>query len=412
MKALTPILLLVALLAVAASGQVFYTADAAIPGVAFDTYAPSAAYPVGAPSAIGPPPLPAAAGLAIGTPFGGMAIDSFTNTVYTSDGFAVAVDSNLIYSPFAPPPPPMGPFPMPYPTGAPITGLAMDSAAGILVATDGFTVTPYPLAPPFVPLAAPVPIPVALPAPISGLGYEPSTGTLWGVDLGGVVINFTSLPGPLVLLAPPIPVPLMAGLPAGGLAVNSSNGPGSFPPPFCSTQLPAPAFHIAVTDGVFVYDVLTGAPPIPHIAPSGAGAYGLAFSSDFQITFGAVGCPTTGTFPIPGMLSPGILGGPIANGLAIAFAPPATAVTMMFDVCPLPGGAALISGETLWINPLSPGFATAGLTTDAAGFGLFPLPFAILPAGVQFSVQWAVPDALAPLFFCLTDLLTITNGLP
>ena len=103
----------------------------------------------------------------------------------------------------------------------------------------------------------------------------------------------------------------------------------------------------------------------------------------------------------------------LPTGLAIAGATPMIGVTGLFDLCPIPGGAFLpASLETLWISPFSVGFATFGVATDAAGFGA--LPFMIPPgaplAGIQFSYQFPIPDALAPLGVCLTDGETVTSG--
>ncbi|MEE9394887.1 MAG: hypothetical protein V3W41_20555 [Planctomycetota bacterium] len=411
-----------ALCLVPLAAQVTMVLDAANPGTMDRSYMPSSAYPLGAPDNIGPFPLPSAALLpAAILPAGGMACDQTTSTVYVSDGVLISMDANSPYLllnglPFpipVPPAPAIPPLPGPgLPPFGPITGLAVDVAAGILWASDPFSYCAYPLAPPYLPLiAASIPIP-GIPLggpPISGLGFESSTGTLWACDVGGLIYNFTpaGLPvGPQPVGALPFVV-----APLNGLAVNTSNGPGGFAPPPCSGQVPSN--HINVTDGFAVYDVAGISPPIPLAFASGAGAYGLAYSSDFQISLGFAGCPSAPIFPLPGLMKEAHVGPGGGNALVLVGGPPLATIALLADLCVIPGGLFIPgSGETLWISPFTPSYVMGFALTDVLGNASIPVTFVPAPAGVQFSFQWAFPDALAPLGVCLSDAVTITTGLP
>jgi hypothetical protein len=250
---------------------------------------------------------------------------------------------------------------------------------------------------------------------MTGLGYDPATGTIWTSDVIGAVFHFTPPPALTAIGLQPVAFAVAGDINAGGLAVNSSNIGGAFPPPPCSTQ--SSGFQICVTDGVFVYDAIPGVAlpiPIPNPnPPPGLGAvYGLAFSNDFQITPGSVGCMTTGTNPVPGTLMPNFVGPGPANALTLASAPPATASFLGIDLCLAASPfVAPATGEALWLDPTSPSLLIFATMTNAAGEAFFPVSYPAGFEGIQFSFQWAIPDPAHQLNVCLTDACTVTLGL-
>ncbi|MFT7616763.1 MAG: hypothetical protein ACI97A_000392 [Planctomycetota bacterium] len=411
MKHLT-ILALALTLALSAnlSAQVVYVLDSGLPGGAGEVYLPSPAYPTGGTGPFGGIPLQLS-GLLAPTPFGGMTIDQTTGSVYATDGAVITVDANPLYLPFGALPPFFPPAPAPpLLFGTPINGIAIDSIAGILWMTDGFSIGGFAPGPPYLPVAPVVPLAFFLPGPLTGLSWDTSTGTLWGCEAGGGIYNFTVAGvgvGPQPVAVVPIPGPF----PLSGLAVNGTNGAGSIGAPFCSFQLPG--YHICVTDGPAIYDALAPAAPIlANPIFSGAPVRGLAFSNDFQILKGGVGCPSTGTFPFGGWAKATHTGPAGANAISMVGGPPATLTLLLYDTCPILGGLFVpASGETLWVNPLSPTFAFAPLFTDAVGSISAPVSFAPAVSGITLCMQFAVFDPLAPLGYCLSDAFQFTSGL-
>ena len=412
MKTILSIPLCVMLLCLGLRAQVVYVVDSASPGSARDVNLPSPVDPAGGGSHLGTALLPASAALAAGPLAGGATIDQTNSTVYVCDGTLITQDYNPRYLPFVVVPPVILP-PSPAPTlltGGPITGLAIDPTAGILWMTDGFSLGGFTTAPPYLPVVAPVPLAFLTPVfpGLTGLDWEPSTGTFWGCDAQGNIYHFTAAGAPLG----PQPVSTIptAG-PLGGLAVDRSNGPGAIGIPFCSTQVPG--FHINVTDGVAIYDGLVPGLLIPMATPSLAPARGLAFAADFQIAKGSVGCPPTGGIPAVGTIKATHNGPGGANALRYLGGAPLTTTLLLYDNCPIPGGLFIpASGETLWLNPLSPTFGFATFVTNAAGSITVPVNFSPSLPGLRFTLQWAIFDPASPLGYCLSDAVQIISGLP
>ncbi|MCA9323450.1 MAG: hypothetical protein KDB53_22130 [Planctomycetes bacterium] len=405
-------LALVAALVVPASAQTAHVYNTMLPGLMSGAYLPSAAYPVGAPEAIGPLPLPMTGALAPTPPIaGGIAIDEAGLRVFVTDGALIVTEFHSQYAPFAPgiPLPP----PVPAPAllgGGPVSGLCYDGATGLLWMCDGFSFGPFLGAAPFPPAGPAMAFPIPLPAPLTGIGIEAATNTLWFVDFAGNVYHLT-MAGVPIGPQPVAFVPSLLGLPMIGIDVNEANGPLTFPAPACSTQVNG--FHVCVTDGSFIYSVFAAFPPIPTNGPMGLmSGGGMECANDFQITPGTVGCLGSGVVMLPGTRFPNFNGPGAFNGLALRGAPPATSGFLLADLCPLPGGALLSTGETLWINPLSPTYSMVPVLTNAVGNVNLPISWVPVPAGLQFSVQWAIQDALHPLGFCLSDLCTVTVGRP
>ncbi|HGY89778.1 MAG TPA: hypothetical protein ENK43_01260 [Planctomycetes bacterium] len=417
MRTFTLLLIFVLALGATAPGQVALVLDDFAPGIVFNADLPSAAYPVGAPSFIGPLPLPLSGALMPGSfPGGGLAVDPTTSYVYATDGAMITMEPHPAYLPFSPGPPVLiGPVPAPAILGGPITGIDVDPAAGVVWMCDPIGFAPFPLFPPFVALAPPIPFPVATPGgPLTGIAWDGATGSLWFCDAGGAVYNIT--PGGVPIGPQPVAFVPTAGPPICGIDMNKGVGPGSFPPPFCSAQIPG-GMGICITDGVVVYDAIPGVvAPIPLAGPpSLMGGKGLDCGSDFQITAGAApgGCLSSGAFMLPGLAMPAFVGPGALNALRLTGATPGTAGFLLADICPLPGGLAVgATGEVLGINPLSPGYSLTPVLTDATGNVAFPVGLVVAPPGFQFSFQWAVADPMHPLGYCLSDTVTVTLGLP
>lgn len=412
MKRLTLASICLLAFAVMLQAQVVHILESGVPGAANDINLPSQLDPPGGGALFGFEPLPGTGVLAPGPLSGGMAINQVTSTIYSSDGFVITTDFNPRYGPFVgviPFPGPPAPAP-PVITGGPITGMALDTVAGILWMTDGFGVGGFTPAAPYLPIVPPFPLPFIAPfgAGISGLDWDPATGTLWACDILGGIYNFTPAGAPVG----PQPVSVIPTVgPLGGLAVNRANGLGAIGIPFCSPQLPG--FHITATDGFMIYDALAPGSAIPNMFGSGTPARGMAYSADFQFAAGGVVCPSTGTSPIGGMMKATHTGPGGANAIKMVGGPPATLSLLLYDICPVPGGLFIpASGETLWINPLSPTFMFAPFVSDAAGGVTVPVSFSFAATGITFSLQWAVFDPLAPLGYCLTNAFQFISGLP
>jgi hypothetical protein len=414
------VLVVVFALAIRGSAQITYTYDVSSPGIVEAMNLDSAAFPDGAPTLdpLLPAPLPNAGLLPPAIfPAGAQAHDDATRIIYTTDGFAIARD----YAPHAfafggagaPLGPPVAPV-IPPPFAGPLTGLAMDSVGGVLWACDPFAAIPLSPLPPHAPLGPPVTFPV-IPfgsPPMVGLGFESATGTLWSVDSSGAVFNITTAGVP-VGPQPVTVVPSVIGFLMNGLTVNTTNGPGAFGAPLCSPETGGQ--HIVITDGVYIYDAVPGiSPPLPIVGTSysGLGVVGLAYASEAQVLPGAAACPTSGATPMAGTLAPNWVGGGAFNALMVTGAPPMTALLLVADLCPIPGGAFIAaSGETLWVSTLTPTAAVGGAVSDAAGTAMITVPFAIAPHGVEFTFQWGIPDPLAPLGACLSDACLVRTGL-
>ncbi len=412
-RKLTTIIALMAALCLTAHAQVAHVLEVGAPGAAQDVYLPSAAYPTGGATFFGVEPLPASGILAPALRSGGMTINQVTSTVYSSDGVIITFDYNPLYAPFTPPPPlPLPALAPALMTSGPITGLALDTTTGILWMTDGLSFGGFTPLPPFVSVTPIIPITFTVPgtAGLTGLDIDSVSGTLWGCDFIGNVYNFTTAGigvGPQPVATVPLPA-TSAGL--GGLCINRTNGPPAVPKPFCSTQ--TIGYRICVTDGPSIYDGLIVAnPAIPNTFTSGTPARGLAFSSDFQIMPGAVFCPSTFTFPKIGLSKAAHNGTGGANAFRLIGGPPLTTALLLYDFCPIPGGLFIpASGETLWINPLSSTFGFGTFVTDPFGDVVVPIGFSFALAGIQYSMQWAIFDVLAPLGYCLSDGMTWTIG--
>jgi len=392
-------------LTVPAVGQAVYVLRLPGTNVTEGFYLPSAEYTAGS-SAATNPRVPVLGlphffgGAAAPTVFpgqGGHAIDQQTGRMISSDGFQIWEEPHPRYPvPFTANPPIPAPVLTPPSTGAvnPIMGLGADPSRGAVWMVDYYGFQPFASAYPHGALGGLV-IPTFAHSQFTGIAYEPSTGTLWLCDIQGCVYNCD-------ILGNPIGAQPVACVPATlkGIAVNTTNGPGSVPAPACSAQVGG--FHIIVTDGVALYDALSGANRA--LTPGVTGAYGLAYSSDVQYSFG--GSPWVGS----GMVPRTRINGPAINTgtrwLRLEGAMPSTTAFFLYDLCPLATPVPCGLGALRVFG----GFIT--LPTDTAGVANLALPLAGVPAGAQFSFQWAFADSAQPCGVVFTDAATLTIGLP
>lgn len=373
--------------------------------VAGRVFLPSALVPGGGPAPVPPFPLPifgACAGAAVLPIGGGMAVDQRNGFIYNTDGFCLTIDANPLY-------PAPGILPAPFPVfglvtpNLPITGLGFNAnVPALLMSSPNAFQFRAPL-PPYGPLGPVVAVPTL--APITGCDYDPADNTIWLCDAAANVYHLTigGLPiGPQPVAVVPIPGPAI--FPAlTGLAINRSNGAASFPPPFCSTQLPG--YHVLVTNGFLIADALGPNPFIPTGVPGPS--YGLAFSSDCEIMPGS-GAPTNvANIGINRPAHNAFVAPPMGVYLNGAF--PAQLAILCFDLCPVPLAFPMPWGGALSLDPAT--LIVSVTATDAAGNAVVPIPAAGAPAGVQFSCQWVYGHPFNPPFFLShSDVIEVSLG--
>jgi hypothetical protein len=393
--------LLFALLVVttSASAQVAYVLR--MPGTVGTEghYLPSAQYPAGANS--GSPYVPTLAlphfssGAvlpAILSGQGGHAIDQHTGRMISSDGLQIWEEPHPSYpATFAPNPP--VPAPLITTIGSPLMGLGADSTHGVVWMCDVNGFQPFTSAWPHAAVGGAV-TPGFAHSQFTGIAFETSTGTLWLSDIQGCIYHCT-VTGAAIGTQPVNCVPASLK----GIAVNSTRGPGSILPPACSTQ--NRRFRIITTDGIKLIDALWGTSyPLGTVGD----AYGLAYSSDGQFSFG--GSPWVGSGVLPAIRTPG----PVINIASLPCrldgAMPGATAFLLYGACPLPVPVACGLGAVRVFD----GYVAAPI--NATGSAQLSIPIAGAPAGVQFTLQWAFSDPLQPCGWVFTDALTLTVGLP
>jgi hypothetical protein len=321
------------------------------------------------------PPIP---------PFGG---DSTFNNV---TGLHWVTNGALLATQPTPAFPAAGPVfaPVPFPAavlgaigGGPVTGIAIDPAAGILwvVGAPGIVVGvgAVPALPIVVP---PFPIPALLPPPITGLEFDGVTGSLYAVDAPGITLNF--LPGGAPL-GPPLPPPLALPLPAGDVAIDKTTRLNLF--------ALRPLYVIAGGIGVDVRELV----PLPFPVPLPM-AVGLAFLDHPAANPPIGNCPCPG-FPGPANATTGpMAAGNAAFALQITGIAPFTFGVFAFDVVWNPAFPVVnVLGCGLGLVPGSPSLFLALGLANAAGTATFPLP---LPAAIG-----AGPLYNQNVMFCAAD---------
>lgn len=272
--------------------------------------------------------------------------------------------------------PPVGPLPPAFPIppavlamigGGPVTGIALDAAAGVmwLTGAPGITIgcAPIPGMPVLVP-AFPLMFPVA--GPITGLEWNAMMGTLIACDMGGIC--YTYFPGGAPA-APPILPPAGLPGPAGDVALDRTlrlNGGGLRP--------------LYLAAGAAIVDVNLAGPPL--FFPAGpAPAQGLAFINHPAAAppVGTCLCPGTG-FPTQFTTGP-MTAGNAAWTIGVGGLPPGFPVFFAFDFAFLPGFPLVNAvGCGLGITAIPILF---GVAADPAGNALLTLSLTppVLPLG-------------------------------
>lgn len=348
-------------------------------------------------------------------PVGGACIDQDTRAVYSCNGFTVQREAHPLYNePGLTTSVGLGVY---FPSNT-VTGMAVDSDNGILYCVDDHFLIAFDKNT-FVPLqAADYLYWLDLSDHLCGLGYESSTGALWACATNGEIYKMT------VGGAPIGPQPWSVVNSVGtlrGLAVNTTNGLNAMPMSNCSFQVVG--YHIMVTDGAYIYDAFANGNGAIPVNGNGT-AYGLAYSSDGQLSLASSACPING----------GVVGNPSAGGgfasirtttVPIAGSPTTLQLTggpinhmcsVLFDYCPIQnGGVPLPTGDILYIWPLSLSVIICPEMTDGFGNADVAIPssiYTLAPAGWQWSYQWYFPDMSNPsLYGCFSDAMTITWGL-
>lgn len=321
--------------------------------------APTNAYPAVPMPVIGPAIVPMP---------GDNTFDGTTGLHWLCSGAMLAAQPTPLYPPTAPP---VAPFPIAPAVvaalGGFITGIAIDPAAGImwLAGPVGMFagVAPIPGTPVIVP---PFPLAFAIP-PIAGLDWDGLTGTLYAVDIGGVVHPF--LPGGFPA-GPPIATPFPFFGPITGIAVDKSG------------QLnPVAARPIYVTDGVMVIDVTLPLPaPFPPGPPMNVGiAYLPAPASNPPGPGVACACPTFAAGPVQTTRGP-MVAGNAGWGIGVGGIPAGQPVLFGFDfffdpTWPMINGVGCPLGFLLG----SPTLVTLIGFADAAGNAVYPFPLPAFP---------------------------------
>lgn len=179
-------------------------------------------------------------------PFGSMVTE-----LQPPDAVLFAANPPILFYPTAPILPP--PFP-----GVPAPGdSTFDNVGGVHWFTDGaiLAAMPSPSVPPLVPIGAPMPIMPfvmgAIGGPVTGIAIDPAAGVMFVTSVPGIVVGVAPVPGTPIIVPPfviPFPVGAIAGLEwdgatgslwavsVGGIAYNFF--PGGFPagPPVAPFQ--------------------------------------------------------------------------------------------------------------------------------------------------------------------------------
>lgn len=305
-----------------------------------------------------PPPAPAL------IPPGDSSFDGIAGLNIYTDGFTIAASTTPNYAPALPPFPPIAISAAALATlGGPATGLAIDSASGViyLASAPGVVIGVLPV--PGTPMVTPaivVPFPAA---PISGLEFDGLTGLLMAVDMTGTIFTFT--PGGAPVMPPLVPVMLPPGLPT-DLAIDKTgllNGLGMR--------------SVYLSVGPSYYDATL---PAPIITPLAIGPLdGIAFQQMPAMSGPLAGCACGGMLPTVGATGPMVSGNP-TFGLTMGGVVPGSLVIFGLDFIFTPAFPLLnASGCGVGLIPGSVTLVSAAAFADPAGTATFALPLPVPP---------------------------------
>ncbi|MBL8735026.1 MAG: hypothetical protein JNL12_01235 [Planctomycetes bacterium] len=331
-----------------------------------------------------PPPLAAMPGDAT--------FDNRAGVTWFTNGGVLAAMPTPTFPPLVMPAVPVLPIPAAVlaAIGGPVSGIAIDPAAGIMFLVSGpgivIGVAPIPGLPVMVP---PFPIGMLM-GPISGLEWDGLTGSLWAVDVGGVAYNFLVGGAPL---APPLPPTMLMPAPAGDIAIDK-----------LATINPAGLRPLYISSGPIVFDTHDPA-AIPF--PAGPMANGLAFMNHPGATPPAGACACPGFFTPTNVTSSVMSSGNGAWGIGMTGMQPFGLAIFGFDpvfnpLFPTINGVGCPFGLT------APGIVLA--TADAFGNIMAPIPLTLVPIGAGIYNQNAAVCPADPLGYVLTPMQSIVAG--
>ncbi len=333
-------------------------------------------------------------------PVGDVTVDDMRGLAYATDGVMIEAVNLPGYAPLSVPP---IPFPKPPILSGPLTGIAVDPAAGpggVLYCTDGLS---------FVAISASAPhvtmIPLwgtaGIPGGVVALERDPWSGLLFGVDAGGTIWNLpVGLSGPsFPMMGPPWAPPGLAT----GLAFDKSFGP-----------FPVTGVYVAFGPLVIEYSGLpwlgTGA---PIVLPGGGISNAIAFHAKAAILPGASGCALAAPTPVLATNSP-VWSGNASFAMTLSGVPAGSPLLLLVETNPanplVPGGLPMGLGGALYIDVFT------SPTAYVIPFGAMPagpLTFAAnlvgAPIGLKLYVQWAFLCPGWP-YLGLSDALQVFVG--
>lgn len=303
---------------------------------------------------------------------------TFDNTL----GYHLVTNGAILAAQPTPQFPPLGPLPPPLPipaavlamVGGVVTGIAIDSVAGVLYMIGPGGMAVGVALPALVVVVPPFPLPFPVLGPVTGLEWDSVTATLIAVDAVGVTYTYFPGGGPAAPpLPPPIPLPVCT-----DVAIDRTLALNAF------------GFRsLYVLSGPAYFDVNDPAPiPQPTGLPMGQG---LAFLNHPASNMPGATCPCPGTpYPAAGPTT----NGPMTNlnagwGVTVTGLPPGFPVVFGFDLAGfLPGfpiinppvGCGLgltLTGSTLLFGGAADPFGVATFVAPLVppAFGLGTGPF-------------------------------------
>ncbi len=341
------------------------------------------------------------------TPLGDVAIDKHKDIAYVTDGVVLSAHEATtgvplfgiqiagIYMP------------------GPLTGLGFDTAAQTVWITDGQFVAE--IAVPSCGVPGPLltgPFLTPSPGRLLDLDWDPTTGTLYGVDDMGFLTNITTIGGiGATGVAPIAPTACLnaLGTMVTGIAVDTGTG-----------NAVNPGLALYATDGfnVFYLDPFGGpaAPqfytptncyPVPLVAQP---VSGLAFSAR-PITYGTGFDPSSSVWPRLGSTGQAVSPHPSGFTIELSSAVPTSPSWLLLDLCALCPAGTWLGGNPLYISFCFP-FTPIGPLIVPAG-GAISLPTGPIPPtfeGLSLYMQWVV-DKPGP-GWQVTNGLEMTFSLP
>lgn len=353
---------------------------------------PTLELPAALPPLVGYPQLPPMAALPF--PAGDSGFNNVTGLHWVTNGALVATQPTPTFPALGPviPPAPIPPPVLAAIGGGPVTGLAVNPAAGIvwLAGAGGLVVGVG--AVPAMPIVVPAFLVIGLVPPLTGLEFDAVTGTLWAVNAAGVAFPFFPGGAPA---GPIVPPPFVLPAPAQDIAIDKT-----------LRLNPAGARPLFVIAGPIIVDIADPAPlPFPSPMPA---SQGLAFVDH------PAAVPPVGFCACPGLAGPAnFTSGPMASGnlgwsIGMTGLAPFGIGIFAFDVVFNPAFPLFnVVGCNLGLIPGSPTLVLGLALADAAGNAVFPLPLGVPPGVGPLYNQNLTFCPADPTGFVFTPMQTI-----